>query len=119
MFIFTPQVVSIYGLNYASSLEAIPICRLCLIACTLIIPFAFTIPNALNATGDVKYTMVVSIVSMWTFRVALVFILLRVFNFGVDGVWYAMYADWIFRGLLYTLRFCGTKWQNKKAIKEE
>ena len=119
MFIFTPQVVSIYGLNYASSLEAIPICRLCLIACTLIIPFAFTIPNALNATGDVKYTMIVSILSMWIFRVALVFILLRVFNFGVDGVWYAMYADWSFRGLLYTLRFCGTKWQNKKAIKEE
>lgn len=118
MYIFTPQVLSIYGLSTLTALKAIPICRLCLIACTLIIPFAFIIPNALNANGDVKYTMVISIISMWAFRVVLVFIFIRICGFGVGGVWYAMYLDWTFRGLMYTIRFLGDKWLNKDAIRE-
>ena len=118
MYIFTPEVVTIYGLSATTATQAIPICRLCLIACTIIIPFAFIIPNALNANGDVKYTMIISIISMWIFRVLLVILFVRVFRFGVSGVWYAIYADWTFRGIMYSIRFLGDKWLNKNAIRE-
>ena len=118
MYIYTPQVISIYALNEATTLEAIPICRVCIIACTFLSPFAFIVPNALNANGDVKFTMAVSIISMWIFRVALVFFFIRVLKLGVSGVWYAMYSDWTFRGLIYTIRVSGSRWQNKYAIRE-
>lgn len=62
--------------------------------------------------------MAVSIISMWIFRVALVFFFIRVLKLGVSGVWYAMYSDWAFRGLIYTIRVSGSKWQNKYAIRE-
>ena len=31
-------------------------------------PLSFTLPNALRAAGDVKYTMITGILSMWMFR---------------------------------------------------
>ena len=42
LFIFSPQVISFYGLQDSSLSAAIPICRLCLVMCTTIWPFAFT-----------------------------------------------------------------------------
>ncbi len=116
MYIYTDLVVGIYQLSEENTKIAIPICRLCLITCTFIWPFSFILPNALRATGDVKFTMIISIFSMWTFRVILSFILVKFFNFGVDGVWYGMYADWTFRGTVFTIRYLGHKWQEKMVI---
>lgn len=116
MFIFTKEVVSIYSLSEANTLAAVPICRLCLLMCTTIWPFSFTLPNALRATGDVRYTMTVSIASMWIFRVLMCYILIFSFGLGVDGAWYAMYADWAFRGILFLIRYRGRTWQLRKVI---
>lgn len=116
MFIFAREVISIYSLSEANTLLAVPICRLCLVMCTTIWPFSFTLPNALRATGDVRYTMTVSIISMWLFRVLLCYFMIFTFNLGVAGAWYAMYTDWTFRGTLYLIRYFGHKWQQRKVI---
>jgi len=116
MYIFTDKVVSIYALSPENTALAIPICRLCLIMCTFIWPLSFTLPNALNATGDVKYTMGVSIASVWIFRVLLSYILICILGFGVEAAWYGMYADWSFRSLMFLIRYKGQKWQNRKVI---
>ena len=52
-----------------------------------------------RAAGDVKYSMIVSAASMWVFRVALCMILIRGFDFGVLGVWIAMFVDWFDRDI--------------------
>ncbi len=116
MYIFTDKVVAIYSLSPENTAKAIPICRLCLVMCTLIWPFSFTLPNALNATGDVKYTMTTSIISMWTFRVFLSYVLICLAGFGVEAAWYGMYADWSFRSIMFLIRYKGKKWQDSKVI---
>ena len=46
---------------------------------------SFTLPNALRAGGDAKFTMSVSIVSMWLFRVILSYIFVLQFHLGLTG----------------------------------
>lgn len=116
LYIWTPQVVAIYGLEPSSIATAVPIARGCLLACFLIWPLSFATPNVLKAVGDAKYVMIVSFASMWIMRVLGAYILILVFGFGVDGVWYAMYMDWILRSILYCTRYINGKWKGKKVI---
>ena len=77
----------------------------------LIWPLAFTLPQALRAAGDTRFTMVASTVSMWTQRVGLGVLLGRYWGFGVLGIWMAMFADWALRAALFVPRFHGHKWE--------
>jgi putative MATE family efflux protein len=79
-------------------------------------PMAFTLPNAMRAAGDVKFSMVVSAASMWVFRVALCILLIRGLGFGVLGVWIAMFVDWADRSLWNLGRFHSGKWMEKKVL---
>ena len=77
----------------------------------LIWPLSFTLPQALRAAGDTRFTMVVSSVSMWTMRVGFGVLLGRVLGFGVLGIWMAMFADWLLRIAFFLPRFRGHKWE--------
>ncbi len=79
-------------------------------------PASFTLPNALRAAGDAKFTMVVSMLSMWIFRIGFSFLLGQALNMGVEGVWWAMIIDWVARVTCFVLRFKGTRWQEKRLI---
>ena len=74
-------------------------------------PLSFTLPQALRAAGDTRFTMVVSSVSMWTMRVGFGVLLGRVLGFGVLGIWMAMFADWLLRIAFFLPRFRGHKWE--------
>lgn len=67
-------------------------------------PLAFTTPHALRAANDAKFTMIVSILCMWIFRVALAYFFVRTLGRSIQYVWYAMYIDWIFRVFIYMHR---------------
>ena len=116
IFLFAPQIVSIFNLSPEASILASNIIRTAMIATALIWPIAFTVPNFLRAAGDVKYTMLVSMFTMWVFRVAGSYILAFNFGLGVYGVWLGMYIDWVFRGMLFATRFTRGKWKTKKVI---
>ena len=74
-------------------------------------PLSFTLPQALRAAGDTRFTMVVSSVSMWTMRVGFGILLGRFLGFGVVGIWMAMFADWFLRIAFFLPRFHGHKWE--------
>lgn len=82
----------------------------------LLWPTSFTMPNALRASGDVKFTMVVSVSSMFIFRIGFSVVLGIYFGLGAIGVWSAMVLDWICRVCFYVWRFCSKKWLNFKVI---
>lgn len=67
-------------------------------------PLAFVTPYGLRAANDARFTMVLSIFCVWTFRVALAYLFVRGFGLSIQFVWYAMYIDWVFRVIAYELR---------------
>ena len=81
-------------------------------------PESFALPNSLRAGGDATYVMTISMISMWAFRIACSYLFVLGFKMGVYGVWAAMYVDWIFRAVMYVLRFRSRKWM-KLLVKKE
>ena len=80
-------------------------------AALILWPASFTLPQALRAAGDTRFTMVISTVSMWTLRVGFGVLLGRFWGFGVLGIWMAMFADWALRVAFFVPRFCGHRWE--------
>lgn len=77
---------------------------------------SFTLPNALRSGGDTKYTMTVSIFSMWLFRVILSYFFVLHLDMGLLGVWMGMFVDWICRSTFFMIRFVRGKWMDHKVI---
>ncbi|MBQ7372919.1 MAG: MATE family efflux transporter [Blautia sp.] len=77
---------------------------------------SFTLPNVLRSGGDATYTMIVSILSMWFFRVILSYLFVLKFHMGLTGVWFGMFIDWICRSVLFVTRFYTGKWMNHKLV---
>ncbi|MBD5452138.1 MAG: MATE family efflux transporter [Lachnospiraceae bacterium] len=71
---------------------------------------SFVIAYGLRAAGDVKFSMMVSVITMWGCRVALCIFLVKVFHFGPMAVWIGMFADWGIRSVIFILRFLSGKW---------
>lgn len=71
---------------------------------------AFGLPYGFRAAGDVKFPMLVSVSSMWCCRVGLCIFLVRVFHFGLMGVWIGIFTDWIVRAVIFSMRFMRGKW---------
>ena len=81
-------------------------------ACVVTIwPLSFTLPNTLRAASDVRYPMVLSIISMWVFRIGFSWLLGVKLEWGIFGIWVAMTIDWFFRSICFMIRFLGNKWQ--------
>ena len=80
---------------------------------------SFVIAYGLRAAGDVKFSMMVSVITMWGCRVALCIFLVRVFHFGPMAVWIGMFADWGIRSVIFVRRFMGGKWIRPDLLAEK
>ncbi len=93
------------------------------LACTLVLihdglapflwPFSFTLPNALRAANDARFTMFVSLGSMVGWRILFSYILGLGMGMGIVGVWIAMVIDWIFRIICFSARYLVGGWQKR------
>ncbi len=106
-----PTVLSIYGLSDEASGYAVKILIYHSLCVFTIWPMSFTLPNALRAAADVKFTMLLSIFSMWVFRFGFSVLLGTMLGMGVFGVWVAMTIDWLVRAVCFTFRYRSGKWQ--------
>lgn len=108
-----PFFLRLYNISEEAALYAHQIIWLHGFFGILIWPLAFTLPQALRAAGDTRFTMIVSSVSMWTMRVGFGILLGRYWGFGVLGIWMAMFVDWFLRIALFLPRFHGHRWETK------
>ena len=116
VFVFTPNIVALFNLSEAASVAAIGIVRLYCIMTVLIWPASFALPNVLRAAGDTRFTMIVSTITMWAFRVVTSYVLTGLLNAGLWGVWIGMYIDWIARAVCFIIRFRRGKWKEIKLV---
>ncbi|ABW18494.1 MATE family efflux transporter [Alkaliphilus oremlandii] len=107
----TPVIVNLYHLSEETAVMAKQVIIFHGICACLLWPLSFTLPNTLRASNDVKYTMIVGVASMWTFRIGFGILLAKYMSFGMFGVWVAMIIDWIIRSILFGIRYRGNKWQ--------
>ena len=113
MVVFAKPLIGLYGLSAEASSVAYTVLIMISIAMSAVWPLAFTLPNAFRAASDVRYPMVISAASMWVFRVGLSYVFGKYMGMGVVGVWLAMICDWIFRMIIYVIRFVRGSWLNK------
>lgn len=122
--IFAPQLTALFKLSSESMALASGVIRTCMVCNMLIWPVSFTLPNALRAAGDGKFTMLVSNISMWAFRVLFSYLISTAIlrynphntSLALYGVWIGMYIDWVFRSICFVLRFKSGKWLKKQVI---
>lgn len=116
MMIFIDPILNIYQLS-ADTMSTARILLLSDFACVILFwAISFVLPNALRAAGDVRFTMTVSMLSMWLCRVAASYVFAQFFQLGVLGVWIAMYLDWVVRDIAFVGRFIRGKWLTKKVV---
>jgi len=122
-FVLASPVIKMYGLSPDAADIANKLIIYHAICAAAIWPVAFTLPASFRAASDVKFPLVVSMFSMWSFRVALSYVFsletVTVFGYtfaglgmGVMGVWVAMTVDWLFRAALFVYRHFSGRWLN-------
>lgn len=111
-----PAVAGAYHLSETARELCIHIMRLFNIFGIFFWALSFTMPHILRSGGDAVYTMVVSILSMWIFRVVLSYYFVLKMGMGLTGVWLGMIIDWICRAVFFVIRFCSGKWMEHKVI---
>ena len=111
--IFSKTIIGFYNLSPEAAKLGHTLILIHGIAVTTVWPMGFTLPNAFRAASDVKFTLMVSIFSMWVFRVGFSYVFALGFGLGVLGVWLAMFSDWSFRATLFITRFISGKWLTK------
>ncbi len=71
---------------------------------------SFILPAGFRGAGDVRFSMVVSMASMWALRVSLGYVLAIPTGLGVLGVWIGMIIDWVLRSIFFGLRLKSGAW---------
>lgn len=116
IFILIPLILKSYSLSPQTAVITRQLITYHCLLASLIWPCAFALPNALRAANDVKFTMVISMFSMWTWRIGFSYVLGIILKMGVMGVWVAMTIDWFFRAICFVIRFRKGKYRNMSMI---
>ena len=111
-----PWILKAYHLSKLTASTTTQIVGFYAICSVLIWPLAFTTPAVFRAAGDARMCMVISVVSMWIFRIIFSYILGQYFGMGVFGVWVAMIIDWVARSVCFLLRFKSGKWKHEAIV---
>ena len=126
--IFIRPIMSAYGVSADAVEMTIKLVLYHSIMAAAIYPLGFLLPSTFRAASDVKFTLYVSMISMWCLRVALAYFLalesVTIFNvitipglgMGIIGVWVAMFLDWILRSTLYLIRYARGRWLKSKLL---
>lgn len=114
--LFAPMIMKMYQLSPKTTELAVSVIRWHAVMAVFLWMPSFTLPNTLRAAGDVVWTMIIAIASMWIFRIGCAYLIARYTNLGLLGVWMAMTVDWLFRAICYEVRYHGHKWEMAKKV---
>lgn len=111
-----PWILQIYGLGEETTRLSYILVMIHDGIAIFLWPASFVLPNMLRACNDVKYTMVVSIFSMITFRIGFSYLFGVHMGWMAVGVWAAMVIDWVFRVICFVGRYLAGTWRKKCGL---
>lgn len=109
---FRDQILSIF----TSDPNIIALGSAILLFCIVLEPgrvFNHVVINSLRAAGDVRFPLIMAVVSMWGIKIPLAYLFGIHLGYGVFGVWVAHAMDEWVRGVIHYKRWTGRKWQRK------
>ncbi|MDE6984230.1 MAG: MATE family efflux transporter, partial [Lachnospiraceae bacterium] len=104
------SIVGMYAVTPKAAEMAVRVVIFHSVCAMLLWPTGFALPNAMRAVFDASYTMVISVVSMWVFRIGMSYLFVLYFDMGLLGVWAAMGVDWLFRSACFVRRIKSGRW---------
>lgn len=116
VFAITPIFMQFYALSDQTKELVVILVLIHNLFNTVAFPFSGPLSNGLRATGDVKFTMIISIASTVFGRLIFSIIFGIYLNMGVIGIALAMCLDWSIRGIIFYIRFKSKKWTQFKVI---
>lgn len=111
-----PLLMKMYETTPETALITQKIMILCFAATALLHAPAFVLPNAIRAAGDARFTMAVGVGSMFCVRIVGAYMFGTVLGLKTQGVWIAMYCDWIVRICFFYARWRSGKWKEFRVI---
>lgn len=111
IFLLLPFILRAYNLSAETMVMARQVLLLHGTFCCLVWPLSFTLPNALRAANDVRFSMIVSVASMWLFRVICGVVFATTLGMGMFGTWVAMIVDWFVRSIFFVHRVRTGGWK--------
>ena len=116
MFFLRYPIASIYKLEGPTMELTADLLAISSIASLLFWTPSFIPTYTLRAAGDVKFVMLVGIISMWVCRVGLAYVFGTLLGLKSIGVLLGMCVDWLCRGVIFIIRFAGNKWTTRKVL---
>ena len=109
VYVFAGEIIRLFSSDVGVARLGIATIR---IAAATEIFFSFFIVacGICRGAGDVKFPLAVSLIGMWGLRIGLVWLVTRVFRWGVAGVWIAIAVDCFVRSCLFLWRLANGKW---------
>jgi len=111
LFIFAPVIVNLFipGNPEVVALGA-SVVRIVAVAQPFM-AINHVLAGSLRGAGDTAWVMYITGASAWAVRVVLTYLLVGSFGLHLQGAWYAMVLDLIFRSVLFRWRFGTGKWK--------
>lgn len=116
IFLITPFITGAYAVSDAAKELVIYLVLIHNLANALIYPFADPLGKGLRAAGDVRFTMIISLVTTIGVRLVFSVIFGIGLNMGVIGIALAMCMDWLSRAVVFWVRFRRGKWKTFHVI---
>jgi len=116
IFAILPLVLGIYNLSSQTAQMATEMIIWHGIFAIIIWPLSFTVPATFRGAGDSKTVMYISLIVMFTCRIALSYVIADWMGIGVFGTWIAMFIDWYVRAAIYIYRYFSNKWTEYRVV---
>ena len=71
---------------------------------------ATVVAGVLRGAGDTRWPFYISLAGMWLMRVPIAFVLINLFDWGLEAIWVGMAVDLFVRGVLCLWRFYKRTW---------
>lgn len=119
IFLLTPVFLHFYSLSPETKRLVLLLVLIHNVFNAAAFPFSGALSNGLRATGDVKFTMYVSVGSTIVVRLLLSYVFGITLQMGVVGIALAMACDWVIRAGLFIWREKTGKWKTFQVINNE